>query len=806
MRLLIIAWAAVVLCIRALAALAVRPGAHQALEAASVAGSVASFVEQGLLGLVVAILFLEDSPASTTGFLLTRPVSSGSVLRAKACVMALLLSYAVLADLTVLVVAQATPRDLALAVPHVLLKDLAVMLPAALLASVAPSLIRLLVWAAIVGAVYFVAQSLIAVAIQLNGPVPDGLAKSRTVVALSLLTAGVGVALVQQHRSRRSGASAIAGAATLILALAASCVWPMDFFAAKPPPLSDGPIRLRAALYETSLSDVLDPIKAGTPRKCVNGYVRLEGLPANLTALPKLPELHLTTSDGAGVPVLPGSPTFAFGIPRRALADTIGDDLIFGAGYIWDALTPVSLADVSASTLGAYDGQRLHLHGSMNFDLARYTPLYAMELSVGAKARLGPEIDIVTEVLRQPDAVEVLVRRQTITSLFARSAPPLTAPGYACLVPERQFYLINPLRHEAVEAENPFEYSLFRSETNDGLITEQTFSLQFGGRNPHQTPDLSLEWLADARLVEVSMQTEGSAQATLDRRDFTLAGNNYDQDVFWNTPPIRSEWFSRAPLAPRPSKEQARQFVDDVSAVVYGINSAEVQHSDLPQEAYARVGADNLDVLIAAADAQMSLFIMPVILRIATPANQAVVLRSLQRHPDLVDLVVKFHWEQQARPTLLSVLADPRIKYLPKNWVVATAALHDPSTYPLLLNYLIHGHGRWATYNAIRHLPGISIKPAVRQAWAAAQGDGWMNKVEAAQVAAQIGLPDALDTLIQVLRINDVGHPEQFDHAVQSLRRLTPATGDAGSIVAWYDAHRAHLTFDPRLHRFVPST
>ncbi|HZZ56995.1 MAG TPA: hypothetical protein VFE31_04135 [Opitutaceae bacterium] len=351
------------------------------------------------------------------------------------------------------------------------------------------------------------------------------------------------------------------------------------------------------------------------------------------------------------------------------------------------------------------------------------------------------------------------------------------------------------------------EWSVFRSDTDDGLITEQTFMLHFGNRGLPNRPDVSPEWLADARLVEVAMRTDGSAQAALERSGLTLTTNNYDADVYWPQPPLQSAWFSHAPLAARPSKEQARQFVDDVTAVINNVDSDEARHSDLPREAFARVGAENLDVLIAAMDGgEMEYYIMPVVLRIAIPANQAVVLRSLRRHPDLVDLVVKFHWEQQARPTLLSVLADPRIKYLPKNWVVATAALHDPSTYPLLLNYLIHGHGRWATYNAIRHLPGISVKPAVRQAWAAAKGDDWMNKVEAAQVAAQIGIPDALDTLIQVLRIDDVGHPEQFDHAVQSLRRLTPATGDAGSIVAWYEAHRGHLTFDPRRHKFVPAS
>ncbi|HZZ57647.1 MAG TPA: hypothetical protein VFE31_07435, partial [Opitutaceae bacterium] len=440
MRLLIIAWAAVVLCMRALAAVAVRPGAHQALEAASVAESVASFVEQGLLGLVIAILFLEDSPASTTGFLLTRPVSSGSVLRAKACVMALLLSYAVLADLTVLVVAQATPRDLALAVPHVLLKDLAVMLPAALLASVASSLIRLLVWAAIVGAVYFVAQSLIAVAIQLHGPVPDGLAKSRTVVALSLLTVGVGAALAQQHRWRRSGASAIAGAATLILALAASCVWPMDFFAAKSAPESAVPLRLRATLYETSLSDDIAPIKAGAPHKSLRGDLLLDGLPPGRSAIPKFPNFRLLAANNVSVPLLPGNPNIQSSIPRRALGDALGGDFIFGSNYFLDAITPTALADVSASTLRTFEGQTLNLQGSMKFDLARYTPLYTIAVSVGAQARVGPEIDTITEVLQQPDAVEILVQRRTITSLFAPPPLPLTAPGYACIVPERQFY------------------------------------------------------------------------------------------------------------------------------------------------------------------------------------------------------------------------------------------------------------------------------------------------------------------------------------------------------------------------------
>jgi hypothetical protein len=72
-------------------------------------------------------------------------------------------------------------------------------------------------------------------------------------------------------------------------------------------------------------------------------------------------------------------------------------------------------------------------------------------------------------------------------------------------------------------------------------------------------------------------------------------------------------------------------------------------------------------------------------------------------------------------------------------------------------------------------------------------------------MAIDAGYPDALATLVEVLRQDDLSAPQQITRAMTLIKRYTPATGDAAAVVAWYDANKDRLVFDARRRKFLPA-
>jgi hypothetical protein len=187
------------------------------------------------------------------------------------------------------------------------------------------------------------------------------------------------------------------------------------------------------------------------------------------------------------------------------------------------------------------------------------------------------------------------------------------------------------------------------------------------------------------------------------------------------------------------------------------------------------------------------------------PNDKAAVLRALAGDPALVDLVVRFNWQADCRDTLIAALRDPEKNSLPRGWITAVAKLQDPATYPDLKAYLVRTRYRQSTYNEIRRLPGIDLRETVDASWKRAKSGTPAEVTDAAAMAADVGYPDALETLVNILRAGDFNEPQQITRALTLVRRYVPATGNAAALVAWYDANKDRLTFSAGQRKFMPA-
>ena len=69
--------------------------------------------------------------------------------------------------------------------------------------------------------------------------------------------------------------------------------------------------------------------------------------------------------------------------------------------------------------------------------------------------------------------------------------------------------------------------------------------------------------------------------------------------------------------------------------------------------------------------------------------------------------------------------------------------------------------------------------------------------------AADQGHADALEAAVRILQKKDNKDNYVRRQAKDVLLKFTPATGDDAALIAWHEANKSHLTFDPRAKKFI---
>jgi hypothetical protein len=643
------------------------------------------------------------------------------------------------------------------------------------------------------------------------------LVKSRLIANRTLLAAGLSIVFIYQYATRRT-ARALGIAVTVELAaMVTSNIWPWDFFAPLPQQAATITLDLPAikmTLADTNSQDVSGLRSTGQPKKNIAGELLATGLPKGYGALAKRAHPRLTEAGRGVIPALEPFYGGYFFNPNSAMFElALGKAFVYGDPWR-SSTTPTGLLAVAGDTFQKYAQQRLILADDIDFDAARYAVTARMPIAKGAETVHGSEHEFITDVLRTGDDIDIIFQLRYVNLLFQRpgvAGDPFSQNGYLVYLGYspggRTYALFNRGTREVIRTQMNGTRRL-TNQIPDGRLVQETWRLTFGPDNFALTPDLSPAWLADAELVELELKPAAAFTQKLTVDNFTLEGPNRPSTPLPKDPPSDPEWLGRFSLPEHATKGQTKEYVDNIVAAAQYWRPGAGRED--PTSMLAKVGAGNTDVLLGALDRARpsggGRILILAAIRASGPEDKETVLHALAANHDLANLVVKFNWQADCRDTLLSELRDEKNTDLPRDWIVAVAALEDPTTYPDLQAYLLRARNRQAAYNAIRKLPDIDLGETIAAAWKRAQAGTRTEMIDAAAMAIDVGYPDALEALITVLREDDVGQPQQLTRTLTLIRRYTPAKGDAAAIVAWYDANKAALVFDANRRKFIPQS
>ena len=227
-----------------------------------------------------------------------------------------------------------------------------------------------------------------------------------------------------------------------------------------------------------------------------------------------------------------------------------------------------------------------------------------------------------------------------------------------------------------------------------------------------------------------------------------------------------------------------------------------------------KVGSQNVDLLVKEASNNKNFYLTKAIDALAQPENKQQIIDACSSNPDLMDTVVKHGWQADAKPLLLTVLDNPK-QYRPASWIAGIVSFKDPSTYDGLKSYFSE-NGDPRILSEFQKLPDFDLAGTIDQAWKKAQTATRPQYFNLLQPAAQYGEPGVIDVAVKILN----GKDEYMKPSVRTVfETYTPVPGRVRSsaskspmepepnrdteIVAWYEANKTNLNYDPQTQRFV---
>lgn len=820
-RLLLLFWLALIALEYGLTVYGLRPGDHGGRVATTMAVTMVMPLRILLSAILIGLVIHEEAPTGTTAFWLTRPVRRSTVLATKLITLALVVVVPAFAELVVLRLGGFVAHDLKLAAVEILLDELQIVFWAAAVAALTPNFARYAIMGLglfIVGCVFEFGGDWIQSFFGSDNARAAKLWASISILRSVVTIAGLGIVLAFQFLTRRSRWSLAGVVATMAIAAVVGWIWKWDFVGARvanEPLAKIEPAGFRIKLRETDARD--DPdygLRQRVPQKEITAAFDVQGLSQGRLIIPTHVSTRFVTRSGEALATSgPGQSHWIDSPNSSAIASALGH--VFVYGMTWErSMVHSGLARFDPTEFRRHSQESITFSAMVDFEVDRFVVTGRVPLARGSSIRHGSEQTYITEVLRNGHGLDLMVEHREPKLLLAPSADQRWYGRYlsnpALSIENHLYVLANVKTGEVVRTRQMGSGATRVGGYQDGQsqLIQQMWELSFGPENYAPIPDLDDDWLANAQLVELSLEPIGVVTQALNVEHFTLEGPNKalaapEEVSAVDTDP---EWLTRFELPEHPTKSEARKYVSRITAALPYWHSR--AHADLPIDMLAKIGPGNADVLIDALTKDAENYVtqnavIPALARTAGPDDKAAILRALPAYPSLADLVVKFHWEADCRAELLRALQDG--KRLPRTWIVAVASLHDPSTYPALKAYLVSTAPRRPTYDIISKLPGIDLDRTIVEAWQKASAGSRNDRIDAAQFAAEVGVLPALGVLIDELRNREVADPAHIQRIEKVVRRITPANGDADAVVQWYDANKDHLVYDASSRKFVPT-
>ena len=243
-------------------------------------------------------------------------------------------------------------------------------------------------------------------------------------------------------------------------------------------------------------------------------------------------------------------------------------------------------------------------------------------------------------------------------------------------------------------------------------------------------------------------------------------------------------------LSARPTKRQARDYVAKILRAAAHRNSFGAKDPEV--NLLKMVGPEHVDVLLQPLLRRMILngdiYLVEALKSLVQEDHKDLILGSLPRVPELINIVQLRGWTNEAAPILLRILGNKPggSRYLPHGLIEAVAELRRPESYADLRDYFYHGQNRYSTWKAIRDLPGLELEAVVERLWSRARAQDAPIRDQVAAVAAHYGYRDALEVLFEKPRLWS---------AREVIKDLTPFRGPYEKAKEWFDEHKDNLSF-----------
>ncbi|MEO8205371.1 MAG: hypothetical protein ABI615_04265 [Chthoniobacterales bacterium] len=807
-RILLAVWLVLVLLQFTLVGIGASPG-DKVMQAVYETLTVILPLLQALLLIVIIPYVVHGEPlVGTTAFWFTRPISPKTLLKAKGLFAGVILLVPLLVQVVVLTANGATPHDIALALPEILLSEMALLFSVSVLAALTPNFGIF----AVAGAVFLIGTILISTGISfgrlffnpesmVRSMQDFSLLKSRG-VAGSIFTIVLGGGIVlHQFTTRRTKRSIILAAIALPVIVAAQNFWAWDFLKPVPVQMAAAPFDVPAVKADLAGSINASDVMAfrGTdksPNKMISAAIDVQRVPPSYVTEVSDVNAKLMTPQGQVLKVGDGSPTNYFE-PQAAPIEAVLKGAVLINARDGGFNVNQQLFSIDGSLYAQYGNAPLKFSADVDVTVSQYVITASMALRKGVRFDEGSTHIVITDVLHQPDGLDILMRERKLKLLFDRNSSN-EMPG----IDRRRvvYVLSNRKRKEALLAkrDNNFSFSM-----NMSMLINKPVRVAFGPENNDSFvfPKLTDEWLADAELLRLELVPAARFSKTLKDDAFRMDGKGRAWKGMHSTQgKIDPQVLEKIILPPNPTKEQVEEYV---RSILIASQRYQSYNSKDPQIAMLlKVGPEHLDSLIELKNTHggAGYYIEQAVPQLVRDEDKDLIVGALADKPWLASIIVKKGWEKDAREILLEGLNRKQAD-LPTPWIQALVALQDPTTYDALKTYYLRQPGRMDVFEALRKLPDIDLTDTVNTAWEKKKSGRDYEVRALMATAAEYGHADALDAAAKMLKSGSEHYARRLGRDV--LVKFTAATGDDAAVLAWYDANKDRLVFDPETKKFI---
>jgi len=494
------------------------------------------FLQNILLLVMVPLLIHEEPLVGTTAFWFTRPIDGWLLLRSKMLFIAVIFILApLLTEIAILAIHGASERQLALAVPEIVLEDLKYCSYVVVLAALTLTFARY----ALLGSSILIGYSLVGIVASLlylyadipgflRGTPSPSLDDSRYVASTFALIAFAVTILAYQYRRRDARGAWLGVGGAIFAVFMIAYFWPWDFMPHRN--------HLRQAEIDTSavtvtvsidprsrhISDVYRQKSKEEPKKSIFGKLEISGLPPGYVAEPSEVQASLKLSDGT---VITHRGNEYSNFDRKWDANVVQHAL--GGAKILnpekDNTASVMLLSVKDDLFGKYSAVPGQYDAEVEFVVKRYDAVGSLQVKPKARYDRGTEHAVITQVLKHTGAATVLLRESEVSLFFAgdRHSDELDFNPFGRPI---LYVLRNDKQAEALlsrkEIGPGFEFlDLFQKRLRTTPLALRYSALTDRGQALTELNDM---WFANAEIVRIEAKEVGRFRKTVKIDDFVM--------------------------------------------------------------------------------------------------------------------------------------------------------------------------------------------------------------------------------------------------------------------------------------------